>query len=122
MFKIIKENKIIGVSENNPVLLDKYEVQEETEHTVADYIQVNGEYVLTSSAEAIEQKKDDVRAVRNSYLVKYVDPKQLVIVWNTLTDKEQVEYMDYRQYLLDYPEIKDWYEHNPMTFEEWRGK
>lgn len=120
MFKVIKDNKIIGVSENEPVLLDSYDVEEDTKHSVADYIQVNGEYVLTSSDEAIEQKKSEVRAVRNSYLEKYVDPKQLVLVWNSLTEKKQKEYTDYRQYLLDYPETEGWYEHNPLTFEEWK--
>lgn len=69
-----------------------------------------------------EVKEQEVRAIRNSYLEKYVDPKQLVLVWNSLTGDEQKEYMDYRQYLLDYPETEGWYEHNPMTFEEWRGK
>lgn len=119
MFKVIKDNKIIGVSENEPVLLDNYNIEEDTEHSVSDYMQVNGEYVLTSSVEAIEQKKADVRSVRNSYLEKYVDPKQLVLVWNSLTEEEQKEYMDYRQYLLDYPETEGWYEHSPMNFEEW---
>lgn len=121
MFKVIKDNKIIGVSENEPVLLDNYNIEEDTEHSVSDYMQVNGEYVLASSAEAIEQKKADVRSVRNSYLEKYVDPKQLVLVWNSLTESEQKEYMDYRQYLLDYPETEGWYEHSPMNFEEWKA-
>lgn len=69
-----------------------------------------------------EVKEQEVRFARNSYLEKYVDPKQLVLVWNSLTEDEQKEYMDYRQYLLDYPETEGWYEHSPMTFEEWRGK
>lgn len=120
MFKVIEDNKIVGVSENEPVLLDNYEVQEDTEHTVSDYMQVNGEYVLVSSDEAIEQKKADVRAVRNSYLEKYVDPKQLVLVWNSLSGDEQKEYMDYRQYLLDYPETEGWYEHSPKDFSTWK--
>ena len=67
-------------------------------------------------------KKSEIRTVRNSYLVKYVDPKQLVLVWNSLTDDEQKEYTDYRQYLLNYPETEDWYEQNPMTFEEWKSE
>lgn len=68
-----------------------------------------------------EAKRADVRAVRNSYLVKYVDPKQLVLVWNNLSEEERKEYTDYRQYLLDYPETEeDWYERNPKTFEEWK--
>ena len=120
MFKIMKDNKIVGVSENEPVLLDNYEVQEDTEHSVSDYMQINGEYVLTSSAEAIEQKEDDVRAVRNRYLEKYVDPKQLVLVWNSMAENEQKEYTDYRRYLLNYPETEGWYENPPKDFSTWK--
>ena len=121
MFKALKDNKIIAINETGefPCLVHD-SVEEDTEHYVADYMQVNGEYVLTSSAEAIEQKKANVRAVRNNYLEKYVDPKQLVLVWNGLTENEQKEYTDYRQYLLDYPETEGWYEQNPMPFEEWK--
>lgn len=121
MFKAIKDNKIIAINETGdfPCLVHD-SIEEDTEHSVSDYLQVNGEYVLTSSADAIEQKKADVRAVRNSYLVKYVDPKQLVLVWNSLTGNEQKEYMDYRRYLLDYPETEEWYEQPPKTFEEWK--
>lgn len=121
MFKAIKDNKIIAINETDEFpLLDHDSIEEDTGHSVSDYVQVNGEFVLTSSAEAIEQKKADVRAVRNSYLEKYVDPKQLVLVWNSLTDDEQKEYTDYRQYLLDYPETEGWYEQNPMSFDEWK--
>lgn len=122
MFKAIYKEKIVcvGNGESDFAGLTFDEIIEDTEHTVSDYMQVNGEFVLTSSAEAIEQKKADVRAVRNSYLEKYVDPKQLVLVWNNLTEDEQKEYTDYRQYLLDYPETEGWYEQNPMTFEEWK--
>lgn len=67
-----------------------------------------------------EIKEQEVRAIRNSYLEKYVDPKQLVLVWNSLTEDERKKYTDYRQYLLDYPETENWYEQNPMTFEEWK--
>lgn len=121
MFKAIKDNKIIAINETGEFpLLNHDSVEEDTEHSVSDYMQVNGEYVLTSSAEAIEQKKADVRAVRNQYLEKYVDPKQLVLVWSGLTEGEQKKYTDYRQYLLDYPETEGWYEQNPLTFEEWK--
>lgn len=122
MFKAIKDNKIIAINETGyfPCLVHD-SIEEDTEHSVSDYLQVNGEYVLTSSAEAIEQKKADVRAVRNSYLEQYVDPKQLVLVWNSLTENEHKEYTDYRQYLLDYPKTEGWYEHSPMNFEEWKA-
>lgn len=67
-----------------------------------------------------EVKEQEVRAIRNSYLEKYVDPKQLVLVWNSMTEDEQKEYTDYRQYLLNYPETENWYESNPLTFDEWK--
>ena len=123
MFKAIKDNKIIAISDIDskfPCLVCD-SIANEPDHTTADYMQLNGEYVLTSSAEAIEQKKEEVRAVRNSYLEKYVDPKQLVLVWNSLTTDEQKEYTDYRQYLLDYPETEGWWEHSPMNLEEWKA-
>ena len=68
----------------------------------------------------VKEKEAEVRVVRNSYLEKYVDPKQLVLVWNSLTVDEQKEYIYYRQYLLDYPEEEGWFKHLPMTFEEWK--
>ena len=121
MFKAIKDNKIIAINETGDFPCLVYDsVEEDTEHQLSDYIHCDGQFVLTSSAEAIEQKKAEVRAVRNSYLEKYVDPKQLVLVWNGLTENEQKEYTDYRQYLLDYPETEGWYEQNPMTFEEFK--
>ena len=82
----------------------------------------DGQWYLKGYApeKTIEQKQAEVRAVRNSYLEKYVDPKQLVLVWNSLTEDEQKDYTDYRQYLLDYPETEGWYEQPPKTFEEWK--
>lgn len=67
-----------------------------------------------------EIKEQEVRAIRNQYLEQYVDPKQLVLVWNSLTADEQKEYTDYRQYLLDYPETEGWYENPPKDFSTWK--
>lgn len=116
MFKIIKDNKIIGVSENEPVLLDNYEFQEDTEHSISDYTQVNGEYVLTSSNEAIEQRKEQVRSVRNQYLEQ---TDKFMITDYPISDDERELYKQYREYLRTYPECQDWYKANPKTYEEW---
>ena len=116
MFKVIKDNKIIGVSEQEPVLLDNYDVEEDTEHSVSDYTQINGEYVLTSSAEAIEQKKADVRAVRNQYLEQ---TDKYMITDYPITDDERELYKQYRTYLRDYTLSEKWWESNPLKFEEW---
>ena len=58
MFKIIKDNKIIGVSEETPVLLDDYDMVEDTDHSVNEFIHVDGEYVLKTDDKAIRQEKD----------------------------------------------------------------
>ena len=46
MYKVIKDEKIIGISESQPKLLDNYEIVQDTDHTCEDYEQVNGEYIL----------------------------------------------------------------------------
>ena len=117
MFKIIKDNKIMGVSENEPVLLDNYEVQEDTEHSVSDYMQINGEYVLTSSAEAIEQRKEEVRSVRNQYLEQ---TDKYMITDYPITDDERELYRQYRTYLRDYTLTENWWEHSPKDFSTWK--
>lgn len=127
MFKAIKDNKIIAISDTDSVFpcIVCDAIANEPDHTTADYMQINGEYVLTSSDEAIEQKKAEVRAVRNSYLEKYVDPKQLVMVWDSLSADDKKLYADYRTYLLDYPQTDGWYEKNPddlKTFAEKRSQ
>ena len=77
-------------------------------------------YAPAKPEPTVEELQAEVRAVRNSYLETYVDPKQLVMVWNSLTAEEQELYKDYRQYLLDYTEVEEWYLNNPMTLDEWK--
>ena len=119
MFKAIKDNKIIAINETGefPCLVHD-SVEEDTEHTIFDYMQVNGEYVLTSSDEAIEQKKFEVRAVRNQYLEQ---TDKYMITDYPITDDERELYRQYRTYLRTYPECIDWYKANPNTFKEWKS-
>ena len=95
------------IVENNHNL--GYEIQETEDALLAVY-----------NEPTVEELQAEVRAVRNGYLEKYVDPKQLVMVWDSLTAEEQELYKDYRQYLLDYTEVEGWYLQNPMTFDEWK--
>lgn len=119
MFKALKDNKIIAINETGvfPCLVFD-SVEEDTEHTVDDYVQVDGEYVLTSSDQAIEQRKVDVRAVRNQYLV---DTDKFMITDFPISKEEKANYKSYRQYLRDYTEQESWWETNPKTFEEWEN-
>lgn len=78
--------------------------------------------VIYTSEEGLNQAKaNDVRAVRNSYLETYVDPKQLVMVWDSLSADDKKMYADYRTYLLDYTKSENWWLSYPMTLEEWKN-
>ena len=121
MFKAIKDSKIIAINETGdfPCLVHD-SVEEDKEHSISDYMQVNGEYVLTSSAEAIEQKKAEVRAVRNQYLKQYIDDRaKSPFMWDEVSEEEKALIGEYRKYLMDYPETENWYEQDPLTFEEY---
>lgn len=120
MWKFIQDRKIKEVRETDSFNRAFYvgEFEEDTEHSVSDYMQVNGEYVLTSSAEAIEQKKAEDRAVRNQYLEQ---TDKYMITDYPITDDERELYKQYREYLRTYPECQDWYKANPKTYEEWKS-
>ena len=117
MFKALKDNKIIAINESVDFPCLVYDsIEEDTEHSISDYMQVNGEYVLTSSDEAIEQHKEQVRSVRNQYLEQ---TDKFMIADYPITDEERELYKQYREYLRTYPECQDWYKANPKIYEEW---
>ena len=119
MFKALKDNKIIAINETGEFpLLNHDSVEEDSEHSISDYLQVNGEFILTVSDEAIEQRKEQVRAVRNQYL-KQTD--KYMIADYPITNDERELYKQYRTYLRTYPECQDWYKANPKTYEEWKS-
>ena len=119
MFKAIKNNKIIAINETGEFPCLVYDsVEEDTEHQLSDYIHYDGQFVLTSSAEAIEQCKEQVRAVRNQYLEQ---TDKYMITDYPISDDERELYIQYRTYLRTYPECQDWYKANPKTFDEWKS-
>ena len=119
MFKAIKDDKIIAINDSGEFPCLVYDrVEEDTEHQVADYIHCDGQFVLTSSDEAIEQRKEQVRAVRNQYLEQ---TDKYMITDYPITDEERELYRQYREYLRTYPECQDWYKANPKTYDEWKS-
>ena len=117
MFKALKDNKIIAINETGdfPCLVHD-SVEEDTEHSVADYIHCDGQFVLTVSDEAIEQRKEQVRSVRNQYL-KQTD--EFMIVDYPITSTQKTKYKRYRTYLRDYTLTDNWWKSEPLKFEEW---
>ena len=117
MFKAIKDNKIIAINDSGEFPCMIYDsVEEDTEHQLSDYIHCDGQFVLTSSDEAIKQKKVQVRAVRNQYLEQ---TDKYMIADYPITDEEREQYKAYRVYLRDYTLEDEWWLANPKTFEEW---
>lgn len=117
MFKAIKDDKIIAINESGEFPCMVYDsVEEDSEHQVADYIHYDGQFVLTVSDEAIEQRKEQVRAVRNQYL-KQTD--EFMIVDYPISDEERWLYRQYRTYLRDYTLPENWWESEPQKFDEW---
>lgn len=117
MFKALKDDKIIAINDSGdfPCLVyDK--VEEDSDHQVADYVHCDGQFVLTVSDEAIGQRKEQVRSVRNQYL-KQTD--EFMIADYPIADDERELYKQYRTYLRDYTLTDNWWETNPLKFKEW---
>lgn len=68
----------------------------------------------------VEEKQEQIREVRNSYLIQYVDPYQLILRWEALSEDQKIDIINYRQYLLDYTKEEKWWEQNPLTLDEWK--
>ena len=117
MFKAIKDDKIIAINDSGKFPCMVYDsVEEDTEHQLSDYIHCDGQFVLTVSDEAIEQRKEQVRAVRNQYLEQ---TDKFLLSDYPITSTQKTKYKQYRAYLRDYTLTEDWFEHEPMSFADW---
>lgn len=124
MFKIYQNNQLKIVTdqwtENDAKFIKDVEVVEDAEHQVSDYLCIGEYYALTDSAEAIQYQMNEVRSLRNQYLVDYVDGVvSNPLRWADLKLQEQANYKNYRRYLLDFTEVEKWWKNKPKTFEEW---
>ena len=119
MFKALKDDKIIAINDSGEFPCLVYDsIEEDTERQISDYIHCDGQFVLTVSDEAIEQRKEQVRAVRNQYLEQ---TDKVMLVDYPITDDERDLYKQYRTYLRDYTLSENWWEHSPKTLEEWKS-
>ena len=120
MYKAIKNKKIIAISDIDSkfFMMNFDNIEEDINHNSTDYEQYDGEYLLKSEIPQ-SKKEDDVRNIRNQYLEIYVDPYQLVLRWNTLSEEQQNSIAAYREYLLNYTEIEYWWKQFPLTYDEW---
>jgi len=78
MFKAFKDNKIIAISDTDSEFkfMVKDSVVEDTEHTVSDYEQVNGEYILKQDV-PVDYQNEKIRQQRQARYVVESDPLRL---------------------------------------------
>lgn len=78
MYKALKENKIIAISDTDSEFkfLVKDSVVEDTEHTAEDYEQVNGEYLLKQDV-PVDYQNEQIRQQRQARYVAESDPLRL---------------------------------------------
>ena len=118
MFKALKDDKIIAINDSGEFPCMIYDsVEEDTEHQISDYVHCDGQFVLTTSNEAIEQRKEQVRAVRNRYLEQ--TDKYIALSDYPITSTQKAKYKRYRTYLRDYTLTENWWESEPLKFDEW---
>ena len=88
-----------------------------------DIVWVDGAWVLREiPAEpeppepTVEEKQEQVRAVRNGLLD---DSDKYLMPDFPIDDAGRELYIQYRQYLRDYTQSPDWWESEPLNFEDW---
>lgn len=84
----------------------------------------NGNWYLQGYAPVKPQevKEQEVRAVREQYFADYVDWYQSKpLLLEEMTEEEKQDISDYRHYLMDYTKQENWWEQNPLNFEEWKN-
>lgn len=81
---------------------------------------------LTAEEQAekdLQDKKDKVYAIREDYFEKYVDWYQSKpLLWEEMTEEEKTDIANYRIYLKDYTLEDEWWEREPLTFNEWKAE
>lgn len=81
-------------------------------------IEDKGDYLeaVNPPEPSVEEKQSRVRAVRNQYLEQ---TDKFLISDYPVSEEERERYKAYRAYLRHYPEQKNWWEADPLTFEEY---
>ena len=77
-----------------------------------------GEYLesVNPPEPTAEEKQAEVRIIRNGYLQA---TDIYMIVDFPITEEERNQYKAYRQYLRDYTISENWWEENPVSYEDW---
>lgn len=116
------QNDLIAFVADTREELESLPCVELTEIKEVEFAEQFGNVIYIDPAELQTAKEAAVRAVRDKYLVEYVDGVvSNPLRWADMSADEQTQITDYRRYLLDYTTTENWFEQNPMTFEEWKA-
>ena len=86
-----------------------------------DFAELYNGVVYTSHEELDAAMQSAMRAIRNNYLIEYVDGAvSNPLRWADMSEELKQMYIDYRKYLLDYTEAENWWLQAPKTLEEWK--
>ena len=125
MFKAIKDEKIIAVNESGEFPCMIYDsVEEDTEHTLSDYVHCNGEFVLTTSDPAIEQYKEIKRSERDAMIEKYewrlsrYERQKAINIETTDSEETYLNLCKYIQDLRDITKKDKWWQLELKEFAE----
>lgn len=118
MYKAIKDNKIIAINEENKFPCLVYDnIVEDTEHTVDDYEQYNGEFILKSQVPA--PTKDEIKQLRKEYRQSHIDDQTLErnrkMANGTWTEEDEAEYLALDAEVTAYIEENLPYPTDPIT-------
>lgn len=115
------QNDLIAFVADTREELESLPCVELTEIKEIEFAEQFGSVIYIDPAELQTAKEATVRAVRDKYLVEYVDGVvSNPLRWADMPAEEQTQITDYRRYLLDYTTAENWFEQNPLTFDEWK--
>ena len=115
------QNDLIAFMADTQEELENLPCVELTEIKQVEFAESYNGVIYIDPAELQTAKETAVRAVHNQYLVEYVDGVvSNPLRWAEMSAEEQAQITDYRRYLLDYTTTENWYEQNPLTFDEWK--
>ena len=149
MYKALKDNKIIAISEKKETIIHTEdsdtiqeitgealfpclvfdEVIEDTEHTVNDYTLYNDEYLLNTDEKVIEsqniEKSNQVRSIRSQYMSDTLarcdryEKQKSGLLTTTDTYDTYLNLLKYLQYLRNVPQSADFPNIEVLTFDKW---
>ena len=115
------QNDLIAFVAESREELENLQFVELTNIEEVPFAEMYNGVIYDNKEELTMAKQDFVRSIRNQYLVDYVDGAvSNPLRWADMSQELKDMYTNYRRYLLDYTNGENWWEQNPLTFDEWK--